>query len=361
MFDVDKIKTGLRGVVGIRQPLDPAYDRFDAAQYLSSSGLFLDDIEHYRTEYYIDSQNFADATDENLQDKWQNLQDSAILNVMSQVFNKPSFIDRNLIFPNAFDRSQTRTISTDPGQFYGYEIKMSDRKNIAFQISRVIIEGVAYAPGGDIVIQLYNSAQSLPIKEKTISLSNTGEQQVFELNWYVNNSDNYYKGQFYIGFYAQNVFQFSPYLREFERANVQSNIQELTIRPIERLGNFADLEDMDYVEDHNGMNFDITVYEDFTDLILQNKFIFAKAIQLQWASSVLAQIISSNRSNRNERIAKEMISLILLTLEGQSGFGLQRVRGLREQMAGELARLQDEIQKIDKGYFLGIIYNDTQC
>jgi len=51
----------------------------------------------------------------------------------------------------------------------------------------------------------------------------------------------------------------------------------------------------------------------------------------------------------------------LLTLEGQSGFGLQRVKGLKEQIAGELTRLQTEIDQIINGYFTSEIVMTTTC
>jgi len=360
MFDVTKIQNGLTGLVALRQPTQTAYDRLLPAQYLSTSGLFLDDVEHFRFEYWVDSQNDATISDSDLQTTWSNLEASTIANVMARVFNRPTYIDRNLIYSNPFDRNELVTLSTNPAMFYGYEIKVSDKKNVAFMISNVRIEASTTVAGSVLTINLFHSSQALPIKTKSVTLTNNGTLQIERLDWYIDMSDNYYKGQFYIG-YDSPAFEFKPFQRNFERADIQNNIAELEIRRCENLGAFSNLENVDYTDTHNGLNFDITVYNDYTDLILQNKFIFARAIQLQWASSILSSIISSSRSNRNERIAKEMISLILLTLEGQSGFGLQRVKGLKEQIAGELTRLQTEIDQIINGYFTSEIVMTTTC
>ena len=360
MINVAKIQSGLKGLVAVRQPLNPVNDVLEATSYVSKSELFLDDVEHFNFEFWKDCQNYAEATDDDYQAKWEQLEGSILNNVMAQVFNKPSYIDRNLIYSNPFDRNELITISTDSTQFYGYEIKISDKKNIAFCISSVKIEGKSIGGVGDLVVQLFHSSQDEPIKEQTITTTDDGTLQTVQLDWYIDMSDNYYKGQFYLGYYVPE-FIFSPYERNFERSNLMNTIQELCIRRIERLGDFTSLEDMDTSDQHNGLNFDITVYTDYTDLIVQNQFMFAKAIQLQWVSSILAMIVSSNRSNRNERVGKEMISLIMLTLEGQNGFGLQKVKGLREQVAGELARLQIEMDKLTNGYLPQEFVNDTIC
>jgi hypothetical protein len=70
--------------------------------------------------------------------------------------------------------------------------------------------------------------------------------------------------------------------------------------------------------------------------------------------------MSSNRSNRNERIAKD-VNAILLAVEGQSGFGMQKVTGLRGQVTGELLRIQEEFDSIINGYFPQTLITDTIC
>ena len=348
MFAVEKIQDGLVGLVAVRQPLNPDVDVLDTSQYLSTSGLYLDDVEHFRLDYWIDGQSYAKADNNDLETLWNQLERSSIANVMSRVFNKPTYIDRNLIYSNTYDRSELIQLSNDP-YFYGYEIKVSDMKNLAFMISTVRIEAFGEA-GGELVIQLFHSSQVAPLKTKTITIVNNGTLQIEQLDWYIDNSDNYYKGTFFIG-YGRPDFDFKPYARTFDRANIQNHIAELSIRRFERLGSLADLSEIDYTENHNGLNFDITVYTDYTDLILQNKFIFARAIQLQWAMSVLLMCLSSNRSNRNERMSKDLLAILMVAVEGQSGFGLTKVTGIRGNLNGELARLQAEIESIINGYF----------
>jgi hypothetical protein len=306
----------------------------------------------------MDTQSFASATNSDYQTKWNNLQTATISNVMSQVFNKPAYIDRNLIYSNTFDRNESVTLSTDITRFYGYKIEVSDKKNIAFALKNLRFEGVG---SGDIVIELFHSSQLNAIKTKTVTLVNDGTIQMVDVDWYIDMSLNYYKGSFMVGYYIANVDTFVPYKRNFNNAININDISELCISRIENVGDFSAMENIIFSNDHNGLNFDITVYTDYTDLIIQNKFIFSKAIQLHWALSVLLSAISSNRSNRNERFTKDMLNMVLLTIEGQRGFGMQKVVGIREQANGEIGRLQQEIKSIIDGYFTQEIVNVTVC
>lgn len=357
MFNVSKIQTEFKGLVALRQPFDTAVDRFLSTQYLASSNLFLDDVEYFRPEYWIDSQSFATATDSDIQNKWDELEKSVIANVMAKIFNKPSYIDRNLIYSTTFDRNELFTISTDTNQFYGYELEVSDLKNIAFLIKNVRIEGKGV---GYLTIALYHSSQATAIKSKVVALLDNGTLQTEVLDWVVDMSDTPYKGTYFLGYYVPAGFVFEPYMRNLNDASCMNNITELEIERIENLGTFASLENIDYSSNHNGLNFDITVYEDYTDLIIQNKFLFARVIQLQWVLSILLLTMSSNRSNRNERIAKD-VNAILLAVEGQSGFGMQKVTGLRGQVTGELLRIQEEFDSIINGYFPQTLITDTIC
>jgi hypothetical protein len=71
--------------------------------------------------------------------------------------------------------------------------------------------------------------------------------------------------------------------------------------------------------------------------------------------------VSSNRSNRNERVSKEFMQLILLSIDGQRGYGLPTIVGLREQVNGEISRLNEELKKLIDGYFTGTLDVSTLC
>ena len=67
--------------------------------------------------------------------------------------------------------------------------------------------------------------------------------------------------------------------------------------------------------------------------------------------TVMLSYSSSFRSNRKERVSKELVASIIRSIEGQKGRDVLRIVGVRELLAGELVRLREEIDKVKHGYF----------
>ena len=63
-----------------------------------------------------------------------------------------------------------------------------------------------------------------------------------------------------------------------------------------------DIEDVVYTSESFGINLDITTAKDYSNIILQNKDKFAKAIQLAAATEAIAMMTSTSRINPEERV-----------------------------------------------------------
>lgn len=345
-FDVAKIQTALEGLVGIREPDNPAYQKLDASFQASSSSLFLDDVQYYKTEYWIDTQDYKDISDAALSTRMGYIRDGSVANVVNQVFREPSYIDRNKLFTQTLDRDNAVNQQGDAQTFYGYEIIPSPRKNLAFKITKVTLEFIGT---GDITIQLYNSSKEEPLESIVVSVGSGSSLEEVELNWVVDSTRVPYKGTYFIGYFRNGLVE--PIERNYNAAGCMNLLKELTINPIMFQDNFNNLEAVSQESDHNGLNFDITVYDDYTDLILQNVWLFARALQLQWSMTIMLSYVSSFRSNSKERISKEMLAAIIQSIEGQSGDGRIRIVGLREMFTGEVSNLRKEVHKLKSGYF----------
>jgi hypothetical protein len=101
---------------------------------------------------------------------------------------------------------------------------------------------------------------------------------------------------------------------------------------------------------YNGVNPDITVYEDYTDLIVQNEKLFARAIQLDCQINLLSESVASLRSNRNERVSSIYTAQIMAQIEGETGEGNVKVKGLRPQFYGAIGSIKKELDKLKQGY-----------
>jgi len=346
MFNVTKVQNGLTGVVGVRQPLNPEYAILTAPNTASSSGLYLDEVSHYKTEFFIDNIDYKDASDADKNTLITNIQKSAISSVMYEVFGEESYIDRNFVYSKATTR-QTPESGILNG-FVGFKIKPSAKKNIGFEITRIRLE---FQGAGDIKIILFNSNVNDPIKTADITI--TSSDQIEELNWVVDSTDGDYKGEYYLGFIYDGSL--IPFKRDYQDSNYQNNIAELNIERV--YVNDADgvaIFDLDQVyglSQNCGLNPDITVYSDYTDLILNNKKLFARAIQYQWGIDMMRTYINSMRSNRNERISKDVIAQTLQAIEGSTINNPLKIVGLREYLGDEIVKLRKSVEQLKRGYF----------
>ncbi len=84
--------------------------------------------------------------------------------------------------------------------------------------------------------------------------------------------------------------------------------------------------------------------------MIQNKKLFARAIQLDCQISLISESIASIRSNRNERISQSYAAQMMVQIEGESGDGNVKVSGLRPQFFGAIGSIRKELNKLREGY-----------
>ena len=351
MFDKTKIETALFGVVGLNQPYDPQYAILEPDLIVSDSGYFVDELPFINVQSIKQSENYKDISDVEFNETLRRSQKSAISTVANQVFKEPSFIDKQWMYGNAMNKVNTENI---PDGFVGFKILVTKENDVAFKITRVALDfSLEGQISEGIEIMLFNSAKSDPIFSTGIIVDS--EHKVVELNWAVDNTDNYYKGEFYLGYVKTNSMVMKPYSRDYGCSNILSNIKYIHTEPIKVAGHSTntlfDLTTIDGLSEATGMNFDLTVYNDYSDLIMENQFLFAKAIQLQWGVNILTDYLSTLRSNRTQRQNDSNILRVIQELEGQSGEGVVRIRGLRPALFIEIKSLKKQIHKLTRGYF----------
>lgn len=353
MFDVTKIQDGLEGLVGVRQPSNPAYATVDANNLLSSSGRYLDDLPNFKWQYFTDTQDYASISDADLNDLFRQIKRAAIVSVCQSVFGDDNYIDRSPLYSYAMNRITPESTLTNG--FIGFKIEPSMTKSIAFKISRVRLE---FSGTGTIKLILFNSNLDTPLFTKDVTI--TQNSQVETLDWVVNNSDLDYKGEYYFGYIYDGTL--IPYKRDYERSNIINDLKELCIEKVYVTGandaNIFDLSDVYGLSENTGLNPDITVYNDYTDQILQNANLFAHAIQIQTAINIMNRYVYSSRSNRNERLSKDVI-MILQAIEGTPTDAPVNVTGLKQVLGKEIIELRKVLIDLKFGYFGGKIQTGT--
>lgn len=354
MFNVPKIQATLNGLVGLRQPANPLYAKLDAVNRASRSGRFITDNALCKVEYIWDNYDYKDATDELFNTFLQEKQKAACNKVCDKVFNKPDFIDRQVLYQHANNKQEVESL---PSGFVGYEIEIALDKNWAYNISRVILE---FEGAGDVDLLLWNSNKKAPLFSKTVTIASDIQEEV--LNWRLDNTNISYKGKYYFG-YTTDGLTVSPYKRDYENANVTSIITGMDWKEIQVLGHtdktvLFDLTQVDGSDINTGVNPDVTVFKDATDTIIQNEFLFAKAIEMQMTIDLLSEIIGSTRFNLSQRNSSDMLTKVVIELEGTDPEDGIKKTGLKRQLMGEINHIRAEIKRIQDGYFAdGLLLN----
>ena len=273
MFNKSKVDE-MYGIVGLRGSDNPVYQILDAANLASTSGYFVDDNPYCKIELYKDNQDYSDISDIDFNTNIKELQESSISSVCDAVFSDSDYIDRQVLYRYAQNKVGTETL---PSGFIGYKITPNDKKSLAFCITRDIL---SFDGTGNIELMIFNSSKKQVVFSEIVAV--TSDHQVVQLDWTLDDTDGLYKGEYYYG-YNTDGLTVQPFKRDYNNSNIESDVADLGIENV-------------FVKDHNtntifdltategnslttGLNTDITVYEDYTDLILNNKKLVAKAIQ----------------------------------------------------------------------------------
>jgi hypothetical protein len=349
MFNKSKIETGLYGVVGLRQPYDPDYQLLDADNQLSSSGYFVTDNPYVKVDYLKSNQDYVSISDADFNTEVKQIQHSAIASVANAIFNDSDYIDRQVLYPHAQNRVNVETL---PDGLVCHKIRVANEKNVAFEITRVLLD---FQGTGDIELMLFNTSQDAPIESKVIKITSTHQTEL--LNWRVDNSGDTYKGEYYLGYLTNyiDIGTLKPFKRDYDRSDIQSCITHLDINQFYFVNHgtnaLPNLDNESSLDEAIGLNCDITVFDDFTDMILNNKMLFGYAIYLDMCIKIISTYAASSRSNAKQRFSESQVIRMIQEIEGQNTDGSVKVTGLRPQLLGELKRLTKEIDKLKQGYF----------
>jgi len=353
MFKKNIIQERLLGLVGYKSSLDPDFFALDSENLESRSGYLFNDIPYANLEELRDTQSYAKITEAQFNELLRKINREAITSVSNAVFSNsmtPSFIDRQKVYKYASNKANIENQLVNG--FVGHKFCFQNKPNVTAEISSVTLD---FQGTGDLTLLLYNTQSLAPVESKVVSI--TTDNQVETLNWYMNSQN----GDYYLGYVYDGSLQ--PYKRDYEKANIESCITYLwhEKRLIKEFtgGNIWDLETEDSTSGTTGLNPDISVYNDYTDLIIQNENLFANAIYLQGGISFLNYIKSSVRSNKNQRLTEQNLIMLNQTIEGQEGQSVVRITGLRPSLGQQIGMIQQRVNELRKGYFTGRIKTTT--
>jgi hypothetical protein len=346
MVNINKIQTAMLGLVGFNQPYNPSYAIVNIDNLASESGYFATDNPYAKIEFIKDNQDYFDISNEDFNAFLVTLKKSSISNIVNQVFSSYDFLERDMLYKNASNKVDVEQL---PLGFVGYRIKVSNAKNIAFKINRVLLD---FDGAGDIELILWNTASKTPIYTKEATI--TTDHQIEVLDWTIDNSGNTYKGEYYIGYHTTGL-TVHPYKRQYNNASVMTSLKNIALEKVfvanHNSATLFDVSKADGISEDLGLNLDISVYDDFTDFVINNKMLFARALQLQMTISCIQIYMASLRSNSNQSHANQIYEKIMIELEGTRADNVIYIKGIKNQLLSEISSIRAEIKKLQVGVF----------
>jgi len=336
MIQADIINSVAVGVVGWKQSSRTGSPVLDTANKASSSGLYyqmgngLCTVENIKAA--VDDEAISDV---NINTYLADLAKSALNDVCHRVFDVEDFVDGGLLLKHENKFSETLDNGTD---FVGFEIDLSKRNDLSVILNSLLLEFNAV---DSVKVLLFNSQVNAIIDSETIAtLANSVKST--SAGWVLN--DLQYGGKWYVG-YLRSGLTAKAIKRNFSLASLQTAFAGVDIKPIKVAGwnaeTMFDPSLVTYTSDTWGMNFNISIYKDYTDIVKSNVNRFAKALQLQVCANVIDLLSNSVRSNKNERLSK---AYALVELNGN------RYNPAFPEHSGVLSKLNTEIKILRNTY-----------
>lgn len=334
MYQRDQVKSGLFGLVGWRQSTVAGMPTVDATNLATSSSMVFQDYSAMVTIQNIyDCQEDSEISDDQFNTLLTNLSNASTVKVLNAVYSSEDFIENKILYP--YEKDWTTTIDNTTS-FVGFEITCPVRKDLLWTINEIF---TSFDSADTVKILLFSSNKNAPLQSKEITVEQLTDTST-NLDWDLSKFDNG-GGKFYVG-YLRSGLTAKAIDRDYESANVQACLNTLRVRPIivndwdaETL---FDVNDIENVSESFGLNFDITAWKDYTNVIVKNKNKFSSAIGYQVAADVLELILHATRSNRIQRLKE---GHVLFELEGIVGEGFTRTIGINQKLAAEIKELRE--------------------
>lgn len=324
IFDPSQIRTGLFGLVGLRQGYETDYQIVTAANYATSSGMYYQDYHPLVTVNNLHNIAPEGLSDADFNTWFADMSKSAIVKTVSQVMQKyevPSVFENLRLYNNASVMDTTLELSGNA--FIGFEFELAHVNNIKLVLNSIglMFDGAL----SDFTFYVFHSSQNTAIT--TITADATADTETWTaledkvLN-FVN--DTYVGGKFYIGYKQQDLGTVKPINREWDEANVRRYAKLFSCRPISVSDydgtTLFDIDDVNYEADTYGLNFEVSALNDVTKQILTQKNVFTNVIGLGVAVEVLMRLANSTRENT---VKREVRDLAFTELNQADGMGLK--------------------------------------
>jgi hypothetical protein len=332
-FTPSLLRSGLFGLVGLRDGYQTEYQIVTAANQATSSGMYYQDYHPLVTVAHLHQVAPGGLSDADFNTWWADLTRAAIVKYVGAVMRRyevPSVFENLRLYNFATVLDDPMTMSGNA--FVGLEIELAHVNNI-----KVVLDSIGLLFNGtltDKTFYLFHSSQAAAIT--TITASATANTETWtaltdKVMNFVN--DTYVGGRFYIGYKQQDLGTVRPLKRDWDCGNIKRYASLFSVRPFQ-VSDFTgttlfDIDDIDYTSDTYGLNLELSSVNDVTKQILTQKSAFTDLIGTGVAVEVLERLANSTRDNE---VKKETRDLAFAELNKDGGDLRGRLESIIKQV-----------------------------
>ena len=319
MMQPTTLLPSFQGLVGWRKPDDTdlqyTQDADQAYLYASDSGYYFNDVSHLVRLEYLDKVRLEE---EELEEYINRLTNAAILDTLDQYYRQRlrSTYAKTLLSPEPVVNGAGYYRDTVIGQnrFVGFQITLKDHRSLSVHLSKVSLQLTA-PQAVPLKLYLYEAGMIQP--RATLDLAYTSANSV---HWYdvkgLNEQQDIYlqrdlMGLYYLGYYEEDL-DGSAIKKDYDglfcghcRSYSKQLNEYVSVVPISVPAAFFDVsrdlfDPSQVVSEGNnaGLNVQLSVYCDLTNVLNRERMLFAKAIQLKGAIKALNDMFTTPETSR---------------------------------------------------------------
>jgi hypothetical protein len=325
MFRTEPVLQALTGRIGWKQYSFPLM--LDAINASSAGGRYFQDFHKAVTLQNIyDTMELENADDAQFNEYLSDLQRSAILRTLSAVFTSDDILEQTPLYRTLWnEKLKSRATTAD---FAGYVI------NPAPDASKCVrLKSLTLLFDGDGAFDVFICRGDGALVNQIPVTVESGKKKVLHLDELLPRmSDDDRDARYYVGYRPADA----PEPLESDCPQ-WSKTYLFGYIPIESDADFAAP-----VETWRtyGLNLELASYSDFTDPIIRSAYLFDQAVGMQMAADIIEQTLNSTRSNKTERLTKEMQNALYNELNSAyTGPEFPYSTGLKNQIVKEIKKL----------------------
>jgi hypothetical protein len=232
----------------------------------------------------------------------------------------------------------------------------------SFDVS-VQIDNVALKFDSNVTFNLYLFHDSQPtIPLKTIPVTATANTQtVVNIGEVLSYSGHGNKsGVYYLGYFQDDLGTAQGINEIVQIFNPMFNFGCVPIELKKTGATAVDVNQVSFTTKTHGFNVQLSAFRDYTQLIVDNAYLFDNLIGLQMAADVIEMIQNNTRSNKDQRITQELTKILYSDLNHagpseESPFSA----GLKSKITNEVYRVKHEF--FPKKKVTSIIHDTQSC